>query len=233
MVCCSWPHSISVSCAGISEARAARDGNADARRDDRPARFARAATDGIHPRAAHTLVIPSAETARGLTGKRKKCGVNGSGTGAGKKLQAQRRKLKGRTNEKAPREALSKPRSQASFLPLLHRMEERAGERRRVLLEYSLRLNPLPAGFSRGEAGAAQGFERTSRGPWINFGIVLEISSRRPARSVCIRSGGQTTRFQPERLANQMHNRFGLKARNGIARPEGPGTRRWQMYEAQ
>ena len=59
-------------------------------------------------------------------------------------------------------EALSKHRSQASLLPILHPMEERAGERRRVLLGNSPLLDPLPARSSRREDGAAQGFERTS-----------------------------------------------------------------------
>jgi hypothetical protein len=36
-------------------------------------------------------------------------------------------------------------------LPLLHRMEERAGERRRVGTEKSPLLIPLPARASRGE----------------------------------------------------------------------------------
>ena len=59
--------------------------------------------------------------------------------------------------------ASSKTRSQASLLPLLHRMEKTAGEKRRVLLGNSPLVNPLPARFSRGEEGAAQGFESTAQ----------------------------------------------------------------------
>ncbi len=62
-------------------------------------------------------------------------------------------------NETNP-EALSKPLPPPGLLPLLHRMEERAGERRRVSTGNSPLLNPLPTRSSRGEEGAARGFER-------------------------------------------------------------------------
>ena len=58
-------------------------------------------------------------------------------------------------------EVLSKPARQPILLPLLQEMEERAGVRRCVLIENSP-LNPLPTRSSRGEEGAARGFESTS-----------------------------------------------------------------------
>jgi hypothetical protein len=40
-------------------------------------------------------------------------------------------------------EAFSKPTQRPILLPLLHRVEERAGERRRVLIGYPSILSPL------------------------------------------------------------------------------------------
>ena len=53
----------------------------------------------------------------------------------------------------------------ARFLPLLHEMEERAGERRRVLIGNSPLLDPLPARSSRGEEETKSAFCRRLHHP--------------------------------------------------------------------
>ena len=64
-------------------------------------------------------------------------------------------------------------------------MEERAGERRCVLLGHSPLLNPLPARFSWGEEGAAQDFESASGSGQLRA---------RMADAVSRRDGGGTSR---------------------------------------